>query len=40
MTKRVYSFIATALAAAAVLVVSTASWAWIHQPETPEELLK
>ncbi|MFD0712718.1 cyclic lactone autoinducer peptide [Paenibacillus sp. GCM10027626] len=40
MTKRLYSFIATALAAAAVLVVSTASWGWVHQPETPEELLK
>ncbi|MCQ6559741.1 cyclic lactone autoinducer peptide [Paenibacillus mendelii] len=40
MVKRVYSIIATVLAAAAVLVVNTASWGYIHQPETPEELLK
>ncbi|UVI28600.1 cyclic lactone autoinducer peptide [Paenibacillus spongiae] len=40
MAKRVYSLIATVLASAAILVVSTASWGYIHQPETPEELLK
>jgi len=40
MKKNLYSFLATALVSAAVVVVSTASWAFIHQPETPEELLK
>ncbi|GGG20859.1 AgrD family cyclic lactone autoinducer peptide [Paenibacillus abyssi] len=39
MRKKFYTLLATALAGAAVLVVSTASWAYINQPETPKELL-
>jgi len=40
LKKRFYTTIATVLSSIAVLVVSTASWSWINQPETPEELLK
>jgi cyclic lactone autoinducer peptide len=40
MKKRTFSLLATFLAAAAVLVVSTASWFYVHQEPTPEELLK
>ncbi|GGG09704.1 cyclic lactone autoinducer peptide [Paenibacillus abyssi] len=40
MKKRMLHGVATMLAAMAVLVVSTASWVFVHQGETPEELLK
>jgi len=40
MKARFFTLVATALSAVAVLVVSTASWTYINQPETPEELLK
>jgi cyclic lactone autoinducer peptide len=38
--KLIVGKIATVLGAVAVLVVSTASWLYVHQDETPEELLK
>ncbi|WP_270172131.1 cyclic lactone autoinducer peptide [Paenibacillus sp. SYP-B4298] len=37
---RLLYHIATVLGALAVLVVSTASWLYVYQDETPEELLK
>jgi cyclic lactone autoinducer peptide len=40
MKKVVLYKIATVLAALAVMIVSTASWVYVHQDETPEELLK
>ncbi|WP_020617504.1 cyclic lactone autoinducer peptide [Paenibacillus daejeonensis] len=40
MKKRFFTLLATVLSSAAVLVVSTASWTFWNQPETPEELLK
>ena len=40
MKKAVLYKIATVLAALAVMIVSTASWVYVHQDETPEELLK
>ncbi|WP_308635003.1 cyclic lactone autoinducer peptide [Paenibacillus silvisoli] len=40
MKQRILYKLATVMALGAVLIVSTASWAFIHQPETPEELLK
>ncbi|PZD93150.1 cyclic lactone autoinducer peptide [Paenibacillus sambharensis] len=40
MKKRTFYGLATMLAALAVMVVSTASWVYVHQDETPEELLK
>ncbi|MBJ6362456.1 cyclic lactone autoinducer peptide [Paenibacillus sp. GCM10012307] len=39
MKKKIVYRIATILGALAVLVVSTASWLYIHQEKTPEELL-
>ena len=39
MKKVMYGFMSV-LAMVAVMAVGTASWAWIHQPEVPEELLK
>ncbi|WP_128656270.1 cyclic lactone autoinducer peptide [Paenibacillus sp. 598K] len=40
MKHRIYMLIATMLAGAAVVIVSTGSWLYINQPETPEELLR
>ncbi|WP_154665952.1 cyclic lactone autoinducer peptide [Paenibacillus pinihumi] len=40
LKKRIFYFIATVLGSMATVVVSTASWVFVHQPETPEELLK
>ncbi|WP_219838059.1 cyclic lactone autoinducer peptide [Paenibacillus sp. R14(2021)] len=38
MKKNFFFVLATALASLAVVVVTTASWAFIHQEPTPEEL--
>jgi len=40
MKKRMFTLVATVLGALAVMVVSTASFVYVNQPETPEELLK
>ncbi|MCF2943421.1 cyclic lactone autoinducer peptide [Paenibacillus tarimensis] len=40
MKSKVFYRLATILAALAVAVVSSASWMYFHQDETPEELLK
>ncbi|MFB9325380.1 cyclic lactone autoinducer peptide [Paenibacillus aurantiacus] len=40
LRRRTLHFLATVLAGIAVLVVNTASWLYVHQPETPDELLK
>ncbi|SFE42996.1 cyclic lactone autoinducer peptide [Paenibacillus algorifonticola] len=40
LKKRIAFQLATVLGAAAVLVVTTASFLYVNQPETPEELLK
>lgn len=40
MKKRAAFLIATVLGAISVIVVSTASWMYVHQDETPSELLK
>ncbi|MCD9023292.1 cyclic lactone autoinducer peptide [Cohnella silvisoli] len=40
MKRRVAYALATILGSLAVMIVSTASWAYIHQDETPNELLK
>ncbi|MFC4103100.1 AgrD family cyclic lactone autoinducer peptide [Paenibacillus xanthanilyticus] len=40
MIKKGLTFIATLLAALAVLVVSTASFMYVYQEEIPDELLK
>ncbi|WP_081667070.1 cyclic lactone autoinducer peptide [Paenibacillus pinihumi] len=39
MKKKMVYHIATILGALAVMIVSTASWLYIHQEKTPEELL-
>ncbi|MFC5528447.1 cyclic lactone autoinducer peptide [Cohnella yongneupensis] len=40
MKKNVFMKISTILGALALLIVSTASWTFVHQDETPAELLK
>jgi cyclic lactone autoinducer peptide len=40
MKKRAAYVLATVIGAVAVMIVSTASWMYVHQDETPEELLK
>ncbi|THF76228.1 cyclic lactone autoinducer peptide [Cohnella fermenti] len=40
MTKRIAYRIAVSLGVIATAIVSTASWIYIHQEETPAELLK
>jgi len=40
MKRRIFGLLASALGAVAVMIVSTASWSYIHQDETPSELLK
>ncbi|MBW7454128.1 AgrD family cyclic lactone autoinducer peptide [Paenibacillus sepulcri] len=40
LKSKVFYFVCTALASAAVLIVSTASIIWVHQPKTPASLLK
>lgn len=40
MKQRVFGLLATILGAFAVMIVSTASWSYFHQDETPRELLK
>ncbi|MCC3379875.1 cyclic lactone autoinducer peptide [Paenibacillus farraposensis] len=40
MIKSIYSSIATALAAVAVMSVSVASLFYVYSPEPPEELMK
>lgn len=39
MKKTLYGLMSV-LTLVSVMVVGTASWAWVHQPEVPEELLK
>jgi cyclic lactone autoinducer peptide len=38
--KKVLYGLVSILALVSVMAVGTASWAWVHQPEVPEELLK
>lgn len=40
MGKSVLYRVATILCGLAVVIVGTASWSYIHQAETPDELLK
>jgi len=40
MMKRMYSIAASALTVLAVVAASGPSWLYIHQDETPAELLK
>ena len=40
MKRKIFMLLASALGALAVTIVSTASWAYFHQDETPRELLK
>ncbi|PZD95886.1 cyclic lactone autoinducer peptide [Paenibacillus sambharensis] len=38
-SRKLFHAICTILASAAVLIVSTASLLWVHQPKVPNELL-
>ncbi|RKP49840.1 cyclic lactone autoinducer peptide [Cohnella endophytica] len=40
MKKKLFLALSSLLGGLAVVIVSTASWVYIHQEETPAELLK
>ncbi|RUS44595.1 cyclic lactone autoinducer peptide [Cohnella sp. AR92] len=40
MKRKLFGTLATVLGMIAVTIVCTASWSYIHQDETPKELLK
>ncbi|QTH40035.1 cyclic lactone autoinducer peptide [Cohnella sp. LGH] len=40
MKKKFFLALSTLLGGMAVIIVSTASWYYVHQEETPAELLK
>lgn len=40
MKRKMFGILASVLGMLAVMIVSTASWSYIHQDETPRELLK
>jgi len=40
MKKRAFHLLATVLGSLAVFAVSLGSWVYVHQEETPQELLK
>lgn len=37
---KIYRILASSLCALAAVIVGTASWGYVHQDETPAELLK
>jgi len=40
MKKKMFTALSSLLGGLAVLIVSTGSWLYVHQEETPAELLK
>ncbi|RED75390.1 cyclic lactone autoinducer peptide [Cohnella phaseoli] len=40
MKKKLFLTLASLLGGLATIIVSTASWSYVHQEETPAELLK